>query len=287
MRRRPILLAALLACSSDSFEPVSYVDTLRVLAVRADQSWAPPGETVHLDTLVADPTGGGRAISWAWSSCENPGSQELSDCRASAAPFVLGAPARDVTVPLDALADRPPSDPIGTVGVLFAACAGALSLVPTAASPVTCVDPAGRVNDRSSFMWGEKRIVAAPIRNANPAIADVLLDGSSWGENDVRVLAPCDRGSVSDCDASLRHRLEIVPARGSAEMVDGQQELLVAFFFVSSGGVADDFARADVGTLATDLATIHTPEETPATAWLVLRDDRGGVGWAVRSYATP
>ena len=70
-------------------------------------------------------------------------------------------------------------------------------------------------------------------------------------------------------------------------MVDGQTELLVGFFFVSSGGVADDFARADEGKLATDLATIHTPPATPATMWLVLRDDRGGVDWAVRSYATP
>jgi hypothetical protein len=278
-----LAVASAAACSSDDFEPVSYVDTLRVLAVRADQSWAAPSETVHLDTLLADPTGGGRAVSWAWSTCLDPGSEELSACRAAAGPFTPGGPTLDVTVPASA------STAPGTVGVLFAACAGTLSMAPTAAAPVTCVDASGRTNDRGSFMWGEKRILVVDgVRNANPRIADVLLDGTSWRESgDVRSIAPCDQGHVSDCDASLRHRIEIVPAPGSAETVDGQTELLVAFFFVSSGGVADDFARADVGKLATDLATIHTPPKTPATAWLVLRDDRGGVDWAVRSYATP
>jgi hypothetical protein len=174
------------------------------------------------------------------------------------------------------------------VGVLFAACAGTMSLGPTVSAPVTCVDARGRTNDRDSFMWGEKRIlVIDAIRNQNPKIAAVMLDGTPWNEGDVRVLPPCEQGSAGDCDASLRHHLEVVPAPGSAEVVDKQTELLVAFFFVSSGGVADDFARADQGPLATDLATVHTPPHTPATAWLVLRDDRGGVDWAVRSFATP
>jgi hypothetical protein len=285
MRRLALIALAMAACSSDSFEPVSYVDTLRVLAVRADQSWATPGQTVHLDTLVADPTGGGRAVSWAWSTCVNPGSQEVSACRAAAAPFATGGPTIDVTVPATA---ESTASGIGTVGVLFAACAGTLTLVATATAPVTCLDAGGRTNDRGSFMWGEKRLlVAGGVRNANPTIAEVLLDGTPWRDGDVRELAPCDQASVSDCDASLRHHLELVPAPGSAETVDGQKELLVAFFFVSSGGVADDFARADVRPLATDLATIHTPPGTPATAWLVLRDDRGGVDWLVRRYATP
>jgi hypothetical protein len=278
-----VFVACAAACSSDDFEPVSYVDTLRVLAVRADQSWAQPNEKVHLDTLVADPTGGGRPVTWAWSTCVDPGSQELSACWAAAGPFAPGGPTIDVTVPANA------STSLGTVGVLFAACAGMLSLAKAAAAPVTCTDATGRTNDRSSFMWGEKRILVVDgVRNANPRIADVLLDGTPWrADGDVRSIAPCGQGKVSDCDAPLRHRLEIAPAPGSAETVDGQTELLVGFFFVSSGGVADDFARADVGPMATDLAAIHTPPKTPATAWLVLRDDRGGVDWAVRSYATP
>jgi hypothetical protein len=274
--------ACAVACSTDDFLPVSYVNTLRVLAVGADQSWAVPGQTVHLDTLVADPTGGGRAISWAWSTCVDPGSQEVSACWAAAGPFAPGAPSIDVTVPEDT------SIELGNVGVLFAACAGTLRFDATDSAPVTCVDAKGDTNDRDSFMWGEKRIVVTSgLRNQNPAIADVQLDGTSWGENDVRMMPTCNQGDVDDCDASLRHKLVVVPAPGSAEVVDGHTELLVAFFFVSSGGVDEDFARADQGPLETELATIHTPPKTPATAWLVLRDDRGGVSWAIRSYATP
>jgi hypothetical protein len=44
------------ACSTD-FDPSSRVAGLRVLAVRADQPYAPPGATVQLTALAVDPGG--------------------------------------------------------------------------------------------------------------------------------------------------------------------------------------------------------------------------------------
>ena len=55
MKKGAIVLALFAACAPKDFSPSSLVDSLRVLAVRADKSIAAPGESVHLDALVADP----------------------------------------------------------------------------------------------------------------------------------------------------------------------------------------------------------------------------------------
>ena len=57
------------------------------------------------------------------------------------------------------------------------------------------------------------------------------------------------------------------------------------FFFVSDGAVADDFARADSGgTFGTSLGATRVGRGEAVTVWFVLRDDRGGVDWAVRTF---
>ena len=54
--RRDVLFVALLAvgCNDDPYPNKSEVNTVRILAVRADQPYAHPGETVKLDALVVD-----------------------------------------------------------------------------------------------------------------------------------------------------------------------------------------------------------------------------------------
>jgi hypothetical protein len=45
---------ALFACGGEGFDPQSKVDSVRIFAVRADKPYAPAGETVNLEALIAD-----------------------------------------------------------------------------------------------------------------------------------------------------------------------------------------------------------------------------------------
>jgi hypothetical protein len=276
-----------LACASDELTPVSVVDTLRVLAVRADKPIAEPGEAVHLDALVADPRGGGRAVTMAWATCLNAGSQEVTACADGATPFALGGAALDVVVPMNALDGSPTNPPVGIDGVLFAACAGDVLPERTATSPVRCAMHGADVG-RDGFMWGEKRIVVARgVRNANPKIASVLIDGAAWDATTVPVVARCDAEKYDDCPSDVTRSIAIAATPDSAETYGQFTEDLVAFFFVSGGRVADDFVRAQGGAFTTSLAAANVASGTTVSVWIVLRDDRGGVDWKERSYSVP
>jgi hypothetical protein len=137
-------------------------------------------------------------------------------------------------------------------------------------------------------MWGEKRIVVASgVRNANPKIADVRIDGASWDATMPPALARCDADHVEDCAADRQHEIEIVATPDSAEVYGQFTEDLVAFFFVSDGRVADDFVRQDGASFSTTIAPTRVASGATVSVWLVLRDDRGGVDWQVRSYVVP
>src|SRR5262249_39285463 len=116
----------LVMCAPKDFTSASVVDTLRVLAVRADRPLAEPGETVALEALVADPRGAGRNVYFAYATCINPGSGEIAACAEHLGAFHStlvdpdGHASFSLTVPSNALA----SAPIGEVGIVFAACAG-------------------------------------------------------------------------------------------------------------------------------------------------------------------
>jgi hypothetical protein len=287
VKRAACAIAALaLACSSDELTPVSVVDSLRVLAVRADLPIAEPGEKVHLDALVADANAGraGRTVKLAWATCLNAGSQEVTACADAAGPFALGGAALDVVVPTNALDGSPTNPPLGVDGVLFAACAGDVVFEKTATSPVRCVANGADLG-RDGFMWGEKRIVVARgVRNANPKIADVSFDGAPWDPATPPMIARCDAEKYDDCPTETQHAIAITATPDSAETYGQFTEDLVAFFFVSAGRVADDFVRADGGAFSTSLAAARADSGSTVTVWLVLRDDRGGVDWQLRSY---
>src|SRR3954462_6378125 len=112
-----LLLGALaLTACGPTFDPGTQVDSLRVLAVRADSPFVHPGDTVHLSALSYDPAG--RPINWAWAACPSPAGSSVEDCldqvRASAAAGELpllgmgeGVDNIDVPVPSGVLDDLP------------------------------------------------------------------------------------------------------------------------------------------------------------------------------------
>lgn len=291
MKRRALVLSlALLAtCAPQGFKPSSFVDTLRVLAVQADKPLAAPGEDVNLRALVVDPLGAGRPLRLWFATCTNPGSAEVVACAASLGPAEQtpipadGEPTFSVHVPEDALA----AGDVGSVGVVFAACAGTLSVAARPeGAPVGCVDAKGARVGREGFVWGEKRItVVRGARNANPEVANVYFDGHRWDEGFDIALDACAGTRVDDCSADRQHEVDVQVPRGTAEAWLGGTEDVVTFFHVSQGAVHDDVARAGAdGVLFPNLyAPAGAVAARPIDVWVVVRDDRGGVGWAHRT----
>lgn len=299
-RRRFAWIALVAACAPAGFEPSSRVDSLRVLAVQADRPFAAPGEDVALTALVVDPEGGGRPVALSFATCLNPGSGEIRDCAAELGPMRELAVGADgtatfgVRVPDDALAGL--SVPVGSVGVVFAACAGSFVDRPRApGAPIGCLDASGRLSSRDGFVWGEKRIAVVPVfRNENPAIDRVDFDlGGS--EPDIG-LVPCPRGAeAKSCPADRLHRFDVYPAKGAAETYPDPvhpgatlTEDLVLFFFATQGTLADEVVRtADPDGLGQRFTTSYAPTDIdpskPIDFWFVLRDDRGGTSFAHRT----
>ena len=294
-----VLSALAVACSAD-FEPSYRVSGLRVLAVRADQPYAAPGETVHLTTLAFDTQS--RPLTWGWGTCVDPTSSEVVDCVDSVdwSSFTIaaGADTHDVAIPADAISRLPVDvQARATVGVLVVTCPGALSVAPsppgvaaTGALPFTCKDAAsGRVLAADEYQVGVKRIfVRATDRNANPVLSGIAWDGKAWADGADQPVQACDvnGNDLGDCASSLVHQVGASAAAGSAETgVDsfGQaytEQVIVDYY--ATEGILDDGVRTAASPV-TKWAARRQSAGSTVTMWMVLRDDRGGVDWATRT----
>ena len=106
MNARALLAAGalLVAGCQPALADRAVVVDLRVLGVRAEPPEAAPGATVTFDTLVADPGGAGRELSYAWAIC-SPGDGGVGRCGDPANILALGSGLTATwTVPADALA---------------------------------------------------------------------------------------------------------------------------------------------------------------------------------------
>jgi hypothetical protein len=296
---RPWLLlgCALLACEATGFDPEYLVNTLRVLAVQADAPIAQPGQTVHLTALWADPNGAGRPVQWAWGTCLNPASTQIPDCAAALRTLASGGDSFTATVPTNAL----DGVVVGEFGVVFAACAGTLTLAPNPenGAPVTCTDASGDVVGRDGFVWGGTRItVFSGVTNQNPQIDSVSIDGAPWGPNDVPLLDTCAAKNTDDCPPSTQHVFSYTAPEGSAETYDvglgPTTEQLIGWFYVTQGSLtagyaspSTDDAGAPVSPPTFDMTFTPTQADKnePLHVWMVLRDDRGGLSFTERRAA--
>lgn len=289
--KKVLALLAFVACAPKDFTPSSLVSTLRVLAVRADKPFAAPGENVQLEALVVDPRGNGRDVRFAFGTCVNPGSGEIPDCVARLGPLKeLGVMDESATfgvdIPANALTGL--QLPVGTVGVVFAACAGKFVDQPrTAGAPIGCSD-----DSRDSFVWGMKRITVIDIaRNQNPEMAKIFWDGGG-SEPEIPPFDPC-----TDEKTCLSHTIDIFPADGAAETYPDPLDLkstrtedLVMFFFATDGKMQDEVVRlADPDGRGMRFTTRFEPldidPKKPIDFWFVLRDDRGGMSFAHRTMS--
>ena len=151
---------------------------------------------------------------------------------------------------------------------------------PVNGAPVTCRDAQGGLVGREGFVWGGTRVtLVTGLRNQNPGIDQVFLDGNAWAQNDVVTLDP-----------HVTHALTYTPTDGSAETWDigtgPITEMLVGWFYVTDGTFVAGYASPD-SSGAFDMTYTPTPTELthPVHLWFVLRDDRGGLAFTDRQFS--
>jgi len=289
---------ALTGCDAE-FDPGTQVDSLRVLAVRADVPFAHPGDTVHLSALSYDPAA--RPIQWAWAACPSPVGAGVEDCldqvRASAAKGELpvlasgeGVDNIDVPVPADALEGIPLiARSQALAGIVSVACPGNLEVLSIDSRiPFRCTDPgSGAELGLHDMVVGVKRLFLRETEvNQNPTIDNVLFDGEVWPSDDVKEVDGCisDDYLYDDCK-NTGHEISAVVSpdsfeAGSDEFGRNFSENLVVQHYNTDGMFEDEVRLAN--DAETHWSARSGSSGTTVTLWFVVRDDRGGVSWTTR-----
>jgi hypothetical protein len=201
------LLAALLstACGPE-LDPISRVETLRIIGVRKSAPYARPGERVELQMLYEDGSGEERDIETFFAFwCVNPPGDLFSQCLSEppneevGAQFVNNSSSFAIDLPQDSLRDSliDPSLPRqGTAFVYFGVCAGHLEgelvkngvLNEDALSGATtgdaliprCLDEDGNELGADDFVVGYSTIwIYEDLRNENPIITGFEVNGKA------------------------------------------------------------------------------------------------------------
>ena len=304
----------LLACEPNLDQRTSLVSSPRVLAVRADPAEAAPGASVTLTSLYVD-SGGPIAtgpFDWAFCDARNPlanlGPVDPRCAQRAGAPdsgnvfLELGAASSErASMPLDACKqfgpdvpssqpNEPPGrpvDPDATGGYYEPVRLSAGSQVAIGLIRITCGVP-GATPEQLTALTAHDHI------NENPSI-DALSDATLGtlavaGEGTTSVM-PMQRlnlvASWAACDPTVTR---CTGSEGYAYLdtethavVLAREQMRVSWF-ASGGTFDDDRTGRDATDTAPNTENGWTAPTTTGTVnmWVVLRDDRGGVGW--RAY---
>ena len=305
-RGRCLFALLLVACKPDIDGSATLVEAPRVLAIRSTPAEAPVGASVTYDALVAAPDGAVVALQWALChqrrSLADTGSMAPA-CLAPSAPFLtdLGTAAQvTASLPPDACRDFGPDSPAPGPGQPSGRPADPdLSGGYYQPVRVRLLDPAGDAYAAGStrlacglagatgeqlkaFADGYRANVnpaPGPLAQVNGSSIQTLTDGTTLSAGATVSLRLSWPSCADDAAcAGSENYLLFVP---SARALVTRREALVASWFATAGR----FDSERTGSAGDDLATTSDNRWTapttpgPVTFWVVLRDDRGGVGW--------
>jgi hypothetical protein len=311
------LAAALGGCGED-LDPFNRINTLRVLAIKAEPASPGPGETATLSTLIFTPPalmgdGGPPPITYQWSWCPLPGSaNEGYPCTVSEAELQsmasLTGTAGIVVPPFDLGTGATAMLPHGLNPLLLQQiCAGVEGLPQT-------IDCEGGFPVQVKLVvkaGGDEVVSVRTLRlrfgtsepNANPRI-----DGLAIRLPEAMVdlpIAETPEVTIPRAVASLLKA--VVPLEMVAERYTGKddnmqvamlREQLTLSWFIESGDTDEQRTRWVEGgfrpekTFENEWTPDRVKDYAPGTSRVivVIRDNRGGVDWraaAVRLEATP
>ncbi len=306
----PLLLVLAVACEPTLDNTDSIVSTSRVIAVRADPAEAAPKTSVAYTALVVDSTGTLSEAPLDWAFCNEPKPlSELEpvspDCLAMTGPLLqeIGDGTAvsaaipdtacqtfgpDVAAPMMGQPSARPVDPDSTGGyyqALRLALGGTSSVAYTLAQSRLSCGIAGA----SSSQIAQFSMQYLP--NTNPAIDWLAIDGAppetvAAGAHVTLHAAWADcTGATMSCTGSEPY---VVFDLASRTISPGREALAVAWF-----ATAGSFDVDHTGRSSTDATTFSENGWTAplqsgsVTLWVVLRDDRGGIGWQQFSVTVP
>ncbi|MBI5490369.1 MAG: hypothetical protein HY905_23735 [Deltaproteobacteria bacterium] len=265
--------ASVAGCAGD-MAPQSLVERFRIIAVRADVPDGPPGTTVALEALVADPEGEGRALSWLWVACRLGPSLDPEACADPERGGIVGIGME----PTFAFTSPPLAEGEieAQVMVTLAVCAGGTFELPrdggTAGTP-ECAGGDGAVAYKRVFSRESDEL------NHNPGLDGLTLDGTDWSD---------ETSERASCAGDSCEPVEIIAAltEGSAEtwteIAFGSPRQRTEEVYVSWFATAGSFERTRSG--GEEPKVEWTPPEGAATVdfWIVVHDGRGGTDWMTR-----
>jgi hypothetical protein len=312
MRKKWALYALVLveACAND-FEPASKVDSVRVLATRADKAYAAPGEQVTLDVLAFD----GRPNQsepmrtyWVPTPCVDPPGDAYYACYpsfrdafpigADLTPMLANRSSFSFRMPDDAITrhgGRGQGEPYGLVVLFVVACAGHVQYVPPPsgaspeALPLGCFDSAGHALGPSDFVVAFSRVYAFASRaNANPVIDHVSFGGTAVDPAAGITLSHCSASSIDACATAPLDTVvpassqEVDPSSNDATGNPAKEEIWVDYY-LTAGKVKNDTVilyALTSGQLPQTSVAFSTPQSAGEfVLWSVVHDNRGGVNW--------
>jgi len=297
------MLVALAGGCDEPFAPYSDLDRLRVLAVAAEPATPPAGQETTLSALAFAPKNETIAYRWSWCPADAPATKQYVcplDDAAAAQIFLPFVDPKAGTLPPLALGDLPSvqwTNPFAAAA-LAPLCDNGLASPILSQSfdcdggfPVTVVLDVATASAslRAGFVL-HLPVGDAPELNANPLPDALTLGGVPLGDPPATIAVK--PGQSLDLDAAIAPSAVEVRSIPAYEGPPGQRlERLTASWFADAGKI--DKARTSfIDGEATLAQAGHNSWTAPDTSsWppdglvelaVVLRDDRGGVGWMVR-----
>jgi hypothetical protein len=300
-RMIPMFAVIGLGCAPDFEVDLALVDRPRVLALASTPAEAAPGETVMLTALVATPEGTSVDAMLDWSTCLarrplaelGPIAADCVGLEESAIAVIGQGVSVEATLPSDACRlfgpEPPPAMPGEPTG-------RPVDPDPTGGyyQPILGTFDDGELNllkvRLACGLAGATQAQAAEYtlryrRNVAPAVAEFgLVDGSASigpGEHvDLRLRwAECPEQETEEGCTGAETHVFFDPL--ALEVATRREAIAVAWY--ATAGEFDD-ARTGRGSADLEPSSDNgwTAPSEPGTVhfWVVLRDDRGGVGWA-------
>jgi hypothetical protein len=304
----PLTLAAATACAPD-FVPYNQLDRLRVLALRAEPMQVGFGASSTLTPLTHVPSGEAPAYRWSWCPFTT-GSADGYTCAVTEAELQQAA---DASLPVGTTFDVPSFELGNEETAIFVnpfppellrnACAG---LIGEGGAPAGAVPDCRRsfpitvrldLSTATEALTAVRRIdlvvegILSP--NQNPQLAGLRAAGDGVDFDAAPSVAE-DGSTPIDREADVELFVELDEAEAEAFVAeDGEsaREQLVLTWFVEAGETEVTRTAFVSGRIGLDDARRNrwtTPARAelardPARLVVVIRDDRGGVGWVDRT----
>ncbi len=209
-------VAMAIGCRSARFDPASKVETVRILATRADEPYAKPGDTVNLEMLAYDgrPTKPSPMnVYWIPVPCVDPPSDSYYRCYPGFASLPAGVDIESMltagttfsfTMPGDVITKHTQrqgavdADPYGLTVIFSIACAGHVRYLPPVsgggpnALPLGCFDDNHVALGSDDYEFAFSLVYAFTDRtNANPVVDHLTADAAPIDVTQGLTLAHC------------------------------------------------------------------------------------------------